>query len=55
MTDALPVIVEDLLAETRMERIWLARSEAGRDVVVADSGSGPLPSHRIQAETLERG
>ena len=47
VTDALPVIVEDLLAETRMERIWLARSDAGREVVVADSGHGPLPSHRI--------
>ena len=47
VTEALPVIVDDLLAETRMERIWLARSEAGRDMVVADSGSGPLPSNRI--------
>ncbi len=47
VTDALPVIVEDLLTETRMERIWLARSEGGREVVVADSGRGPLPSHRI--------
>jgi two-component system, OmpR family, sensor histidine kinase KdpD len=47
VTDALPVIVEDLLAETRMARVWLARSEGGRDVVVADSGSGPLPSNRI--------
>jgi two-component system sensor histidine kinase KdpD len=30
-----------------MDRIWLARHEAGRDVVVADSGAGPRPSHRI--------
>lgn len=47
VTDALPIVVEDLLAETRMERIWLARSEGGHEVVVADSGRGPRPSHRI--------
>jgi two-component system sensor histidine kinase KdpD len=45
--DALPIIVDDLLAETRMERIWLSRLESGREVVVADSGDGPRPSHRI--------
>ena len=43
VADALPVIVDDLLAETRMERIWLARQEAGREVVVADSGRWTAP------------
>ena len=52
VTEALPVIVDDLLAETRMERIWLARSEAGRETVVADSGHGPLPSHRIHVSLV---
>jgi two-component system sensor histidine kinase KdpD len=47
VADALPVIVEDLLTETRMDRIWLARQDAGREVVLADSGQGPRPSHRI--------
>ena len=47
VAEALPVIVEELQAETRMERIWLVRGEAGRDVVLADSGHGPRPSHRI--------
>jgi two-component system sensor histidine kinase KdpD len=44
---ALPVVVEDLLAETRMDRIWLGRQEAGREVVIADSGEGARPSHSI--------
>lgn len=52
VTDALPVIVADLLAETRMERIWLARSEAGREVVMTDSGHGPRPSHRIHVSLI---
>jgi two-component system sensor histidine kinase KdpD len=47
VADALPVVVEDLLAETRMDRIWVARQDAGREVIVADSGHGPRPSHRI--------
>jgi K+-sensing histidine kinase KdpD len=47
VAEALPVIVEDLRTETRMERIWLARQDAGREVVLADSGDGPRPSHRI--------
>ena len=46
---ALPVVIEDLLAETRMDRIWLSRQEAGREVVIADSGSDARPSHRIHA------
>jgi two-component system, OmpR family, sensor histidine kinase KdpD len=49
VADALPIIVDELLAETRMERIWLTRQEAGREVVVADSGGGPRPSHRIHS------
>jgi two-component system sensor histidine kinase KdpD len=48
VAEALPVIIEDLLAETRMDRIWLARLDAGREVVVADSGAGPVPAHRIR-------
>jgi two-component system, OmpR family, sensor histidine kinase KdpD len=47
VADALPIIVDELLAETRMQRIWLTRQEAGREVVVADSGDGHRPSHRI--------
>jgi two-component system sensor histidine kinase KdpD len=47
VADALPVVIEDLLAETRMDRIWLVRQEADREVVIADSGDGPRPSHRI--------
>ncbi|HEX7195499.1 MAG TPA: DUF4118 domain-containing protein [Candidatus Limnocylindria bacterium] len=47
VADALPVVIGDLLAETRMGRIWLARQEAGREIVLADSGDGPRPSHRI--------
>ena len=47
VTEAIPIVIEDLRAETRMDRIWLVRQEAGREVVVADSGDGPRPSHRI--------
>lgn len=47
VADALPVVIENLLTETRMDRIWVARQEAGRETVVADSGRGPRPSHRI--------
>ena len=47
VAEALPVIVEDLRAETRMDRVWLTRQELGREVVVADTGRGPHPSHRI--------
>jgi len=47
VAEALPVIVDDLLAETRMDRIWLSRQEGAREMVVADSGGGPRPSHRI--------
>jgi two-component system sensor histidine kinase KdpD len=47
VTEALPIVIADLLAETRMGRIWVVRQEAGRDVVIADSGDGPRPSHRI--------
>ncbi len=49
VADALPVIVDDVLTESRMDRIWLARLESGREVVVADSGVGPRPIHRIHA------
>jgi len=47
VAEGLPVIVEDLLNETRMDRIWLARQESGREVLVADSGQGQRPSRRI--------
>lgn len=47
VSEALPVVIDDLLAETRMDRIWLGRHEAGREAVLADSGDGPRPSHRI--------
>jgi two-component system sensor histidine kinase KdpD len=47
VADAVPIIVDDLLAETRMDRIWLVRQESGREVVVADTGQGPRPSNRI--------
>jgi two-component system sensor histidine kinase KdpD len=49
VTDALPVIVDDVLSESRMDRVWLARLESGREVVVADSGVGTRPTHRIHA------
>ena len=49
VADALPVILRDVLAESRMDRIWLARLESGREVVVADTGIGPRPSYRIHA------
>ena len=32
VTEAVPVVIDDLLAETRMDRIWLVRQEAGREV-----------------------
>ncbi len=32
VTEAIPVVIADLLAETRMGRIWLVRQEAGREV-----------------------
>ena len=47
VTHALPVVIGDLFAETRMERIWITRREAGREVVTADTGHGARPSHRI--------
>jgi two-component system, OmpR family, sensor histidine kinase KdpD len=47
VTEAIPIVIADLLAETRMSRIWVVRQEAGREVVIADSGAGPRPSHRI--------
>ncbi len=47
VANALPVVIGDLLAETRMDRIWLGRHEAGREVVIADSGHGARPSHSI--------
>ncbi|HUP54488.1 MAG TPA: DUF4118 domain-containing protein [Methylomirabilota bacterium] len=47
VTDALPVVVADLMAETRMRRIWVVRQDAGREAVIADSDGGPRPSHRI--------
>jgi two-component system sensor histidine kinase KdpD len=45
--DALQGIVDSLAAETRSERVWIGRAVGGRDVVVADSGSGPHPSPSI--------
>jgi two-component system sensor histidine kinase KdpD len=47
VSEAIPVVIADLLAETRMGRIWIVRQEAGREVVIADSGDRPRPSHRI--------
>lgn len=47
VSEALPVVIDDLLDETRMDRIWLGRQEGGREGVIADSGDGPRPSHRI--------
>ncbi len=47
VSDALPIILGDLLAETRMDRIWVARQDAGRELVIADSGAGKRPWHRI--------
>jgi two-component system, OmpR family, sensor histidine kinase KdpD len=44
---ALPAIVDGLRAETRMNRIWIGRLMGGREVIVADSGSGPHPSPPI--------
>jgi two-component system, OmpR family, sensor histidine kinase KdpD len=47
VADALPVVIDDLLAETRMDRIWLGRGEAGREVVIADSGHAARPAQSI--------
>lgn len=47
VSEAIPVVIGDLLAETRMGRIWIVRQEAGREVIIADSGDDPRPSHRI--------
>ena len=47
VADAIPVVIADLLAETRIGRIWVVRQDAGREAVIADSGDGPRPSHRI--------
>ena len=44
---ALQGIVEGLRTETRMDRIWIGRLIGGREVVVADSGSGPRPAPPI--------
>jgi len=49
VADALPAILEGLTAETRMGRIWFGRQVAGREAIVADTGSGPRPSPPIHA------
>jgi two-component system sensor histidine kinase KdpD len=47
VADALPAIVGGLATETRMVRIWVGRVVGGREIVVADSGTGPHPSASI--------
>lgn len=40
---ALPAIVADLVAETRMDRVWVALGEGPTETVIADSSSGERP------------
>lgn len=47
VSGALPAIVDGLRTETRLDRIWIGRLVGGREAVVADSGSGPLPAPPI--------
>ena len=47
VADALPGLVEGLVTETRMDRIWIGRLAGGRELVVADSSGGPHPSPSI--------
>lgn len=47
VADALPAIVEGLATETRMNRIWIGRLVGVREVIVADSSTGPHPSPSI--------
>ena len=44
-----PAILQGLAGETRLSRIWFGRQVAGREVVVADTGSDPPPAPRIHA------
>ena len=49
VADALPAILQGLAGETRLSRIWFGRQIAGREVIVADTGSDPPPAPRIHA------
>lgn len=50
VADALPAIVDGLATETRMRRIWIGRLLGGREVIVADSGTGAHPSPSIHVQ-----